>query len=200
MHKNPHRKPPHLPSHQRHEVEVCRGEEEVSEANVTLVPFFHNRADIIGKVLARDRLVSTGILPNVNFTYKTETETGCTARDKDLFPHHKVDEQPNKKPKKGYYFHKRRESDDKNAVASVKVVPQLGCVSQDSEALVSQCGKQYRGNPMQKVLGSIRKVRFTQSTLCQASIREKKGPSLGNKCQSSSSAKSLRCEIWGPVP
>ena len=32
---------------------------------------------------------------------------------------------------------------------------------------------------MQKVLGSIRKVRFTQSTLRHASIREKKGPSLG---------------------
>ena len=36
-----------------------------------------------------------------------------------------------------------------------------------------------RSNPMQKVLGSIRKVRFTQSTLRQASMREKKGPSLG---------------------
>ena len=32
---------------------------------------------------------------------------------------------------------------------------------------------------MQKVLGSIRRVRFTQSTLRQASIQEKKGPSLG---------------------
>ena len=32
---------------------------------------------------------------------------------------------------------------------------------------------------MQKVLGLIRRVRFTQSTLRQASIREKKGPSLG---------------------
>ena len=32
---------------------------------------------------------------------------------------------------------------------------------------------------MQQVLGSIRKVRLTQSTLRQASIREKKGPSLG---------------------
>ena len=32
---------------------------------------------------------------------------------------------------------------------------------------------------MQKVLGSFRKVRFTQSTLRQASTREKKGPSLG---------------------
>ena len=32
---------------------------------------------------------------------------------------------------------------------------------------------------MQKVLGPIRKVRFTKSTLRQASIREKKGPTLG---------------------
>ena len=37
-----------------------------------------------------------------------------------------------------------------------------------------------RETPMQKVLGSIRKVRFTQSTLRQGRIREKKGPSLGN--------------------
>ena len=61
----------------------------------------------------------------------------------------------------------------------MKIVPQLGCVSQDSDALVSQRGKQSQGNPMQKVLGSIRKVRFTQSTPRQASIRENQGPSLG---------------------
>ena len=108
-----------------------------------------------------------------------KTESGCRAGDKCLFPHHKVDEQPKKKPKKGYYSHKRRESNDKNAVAIVKIEPQLGCVSQDSEALVSQRGKQSRGNPMQKVLGPIRRVRLTQSTLRQASIHEKKEPSLG---------------------
>ena len=66
------------------------------------------------------------------------------ARDKYLFPRHQVDEQPNKKPKKGYHSHKGRESDDNNAVAIVKIVPQLGCVSQDSEALVSQRGKHPR--------------------------------------------------------
>ena len=108
-----------------------------------------------------------------------KTETGCKAGDKCLFPHHKVDERPNKKPKKGYYSHRRRESDDKNAVAIVKIVTQLGCVSQDSEALVSQRGEQSPGNPMQKVSGPIRRKRITQSTLRQASIREKKGPSLG---------------------
>ena len=79
-----------------------------------------------------------------------KTETGCKARDNPLFPHHKVDEQPNKKPKKVYYSHKRRESDDNNAVAIVKIVPQLGCVSQDSDALVSQRGKQLRGNRCKK--------------------------------------------------
>ena len=58
-----------------------------------------------------------------------------SANDRCLFPHHQVDEQPNKKPKKQ---RPRRESDDKNAVAIVKIVSQLGCVSQDSDALVLQ--------------------------------------------------------------
>ena len=83
-----------------------------------------------------------------------------------------------KKTKKSDHSHKRRESDDKNAVAVVKTVPQLGCVSQDSGAHVSQ-GRKSLGNPMQKVLEPIQRVRFTESTLRQASIREKKGPSLG---------------------
>ena len=55
---------------------------------------------------------------------------------------------------------KRRESDDKNAVAIVKSVSQLGCVSQDSDALVSQ-GRESRGSPMQKVLEPIQRVRST---------------------------------------
>ena len=63
---------------------------------------------------------------------------------------------------------KNKRKRDKNAVAIVKIVPLLGCVSQETDALVSQ-GRKSRGNPMQKVLGSIR----------QASIPEKKGPSLG---------------------
>ena len=100
-----------------------------------------------------------------------KTETGCKAGNK-FFPASFVDEQPNKNPKKGYYSH-RRESDDKNAVAIVKFVPQFGCVPEDSEALVSQCGKQYRGNPTQKVLGPIGRTRVIQSTLRQPSFWEK---------------------------
>ena len=44
--KNQTTLPPHLLSQPYHEVEVCRGRE-VSEAKVTMGPFFDNREDII---------------------------------------------------------------------------------------------------------------------------------------------------------
>ena len=67
VHKNRHQMPPHFLSQQWHEVEVCRGKE-VSRAKVILVSFLDNRVDTMWKVLARNRLVSIGILPNVNST------------------------------------------------------------------------------------------------------------------------------------
>ena len=79
-----------------------------------------------------------------------KTGSGCKAGDECLFPHHKVDEQPPKKKKKSYHSQEGRESDDKNAVAIVKIVPQLSCVSQDSESLDSQRGGQSRGNRCKK--------------------------------------------------
>ena len=56
----------------------------------------------------------------------------------------------------------------------------MGCASKDSDALgfLKEANKPGR-DPMQKVLGPIRRIRLTQSTLRQASIREKQGPSLG---------------------
>ena len=51
---------------------------------------------------------------------------------------------------------------------------QLGCVSQDAEAPESATIS--RNGP--KVLGPIRRVRFTRVTLRQANIPESKGPSL----------------------
>ena len=78
----------------------------------------------------------------------------------------KVEEQPNKKPKKG---------DDKSAVDIVKSVRQLSCVSQDIEppelAAILRKGTE--------VLGPIRRVLFIRAALRQANIRENKGPSLG---------------------
>ena len=44
--QNQNTMPPQLLSHPCHEAEVCRGKE-VSEAKITMVPFFDNRADII---------------------------------------------------------------------------------------------------------------------------------------------------------
>ena len=125
-----------------------------------------------------------------------KTETGRKAGDNCLFPHHEVDEQPNKKPKKGHYSHTRRESDDKNAVASVKIVPQLGCVSQDSDALFSQIGKQSRRNPMQKVLGPIRRI-TVHSVYGTSSKYPGKERTIDwkNTSQKSSSAKSQSTEI-----
>ena len=51
-----------------------------------------------------------------------------------------------------------------------------------------------------KVLGPTRRVRFTQSTQRQASIRENEGPSLGKiKVSKYSPANSLHYEIWGQI-
>ena len=120
--KNQNTMPPHLLSHPCHEVEVCR-RKELSKAKVTM-PFFDNRADIVCKVLARDHLVKIGILPSVNLT--KQKRVAKQEISKCSFPHQKVHEQPNKKPKKCYDSHKRRASDDKNAVAIVKIVPSIG--------------------------------------------------------------------------
>ena len=74
---------------------------------------------------------------------------------------------------------KKRESEDKSSVALVQSLSQLGCILQDSDALDSQGTKEFRRNLMQKVLNAIQRVRFTKSTLRHASIRDKKGASLG---------------------
>ena len=174
MHKNQNTLPPRLLSQPHHEVVVCR-RKEVSEAK-------SNHGAILRQP-CRCYLRGTCTRTPCEYWHPPEcqfyeSETGCEVGDKCQFPHHKVDEQPKKKPKNGYYSHKRRESDDKNAVAIVKTVSQLGCVSQDSDALVSQ-GRKSRGNPMQRVLEPIQRVRFTKSTLRQASIRDKKEPSFG---------------------
>ena len=126
----------------------------------------------------------------------------CKAGDKCLFPHHELtNNQTKSRRKRPFLSPPQKESDDRNAAAIVKIVSQMGCVSHDSELLDSQRGKQAGGNPMEEVLGPIRRERFTQCTLRQASIREKKGPPLGkNTGQKSEKAKSLRYEIGGPVP
>ena len=100
-------------------------------------------------------------LPECQF-YRTKW--GCKFGAACSFPHWKVEEQPNKKPKK---------DEGKSAVTIVKSVRQSSCVSQDTEppdsVSISRKGT--------KVLGPVRRVRLTRAALRQANIREKEGPS-----------------------
>ena len=78
-----------------------------------------------------------------------KSETGSKFGAEGSFPHWKVEKQPNKRPKKG---------GDKSAVAIVKSVRQLGCVSQDAESPESVTIS-WKST---KVFGSNRRVRFTR--------------------------------------
>ena len=171
--KNQSTLPPHLLSQPHHEVEVCRGRE-VSEAKVTMGPFFDKPCRYCLKGTCTRTLCEYWHPPECHF-YKNAT--GCKAGDKCLFPHYKVDEQPNKKAEKEQHPKMKRKR-RQECCAFVKSVSLLGCVSQHSDALVSQ-GRKSRRNPMQKVLEPIQRVRFTKSTLRHASIQEKNWPSLG---------------------
>ena len=130
--------------------------------------------------------MTVGILPNtssvnlnrdVNSAIFVRSHTG------------KWHEQQNKKPKKG---------GDKNAVAIVKDIRQLGCVLHDlelpeSEMLCKVQRNSHRetwsiekncetsavfGGSTKEVVPN-RRVRFTRATLRQAKTRENKGPSVG---------------------
>ena len=156
-----------------------------------MAELFDNRADTIWKVLVRDHLVSSGILPNVNsvkLNRVAKLVTSVCSRTTRL-----KDNQV-KSRKRDF---KTEKSDDKGAAAIVKTVPQLGCVLARLRATRTSEKREVSGNPIQKVLGSIRRVRFTQSTVRQASIRENKGPSIAweNTSQNASPAKSLRNEM-----
>ena len=148
-----HQKPLHTLIHKIEELEVRR-EKGVSEAGVRL-----------GSTAVPKLLFDCWHPPECQF-YKTES--GCKFGNKCSFPHWKVEEQPNKKPKK---------DGDKNAVATVKDVRQLGCVLQDTEprqsSSISRTGTE--------VLGPIRRVRSTRAAPRYADIRENKGPSMKKK-------------------
>ena len=97
-----------------------------------------------------------------------------------MYPHHEIDEQPNKKPKKVNYSHKRKESDDKNAVGCCEKCTTIGLRLARLGSIGISKRKTVPGKPdVRKFWKPIQRVRFTKSTLRQASIREKKGPSLG---------------------
>ena len=115
-----------------------------------------------------------------------KSDAGCKFGTECWFPRWKVEEQPNKRPKKG---------GDKSAVAIVKSVRQLGCLSQDA-------------GPPESATISRKSTKFwdqfdeydTQEVRCVKQTSEKtKVHRWKNTSQTSSSAQSLRREIWGPI-
>ena len=182
--KNQNTLPPHFLSHQCHEVEVCQGKE-VSEAKVTMVPFFDNRADIIWRVLARERFVNIGILPSVNsikMKRVVRLETSVCFRITRLMN----DEKPNKK--------QRRATSQKEEKPMTRMLWLLWKVYHNFVV--------YHKIQMHSFL----KVESLGKTRCRKSWHQFKGyDSLslrnvkqvsGKRQDHSSSAKSLRFEIW----
>ena len=130
--QNPHQKPLHPLNHQHEEVEVRRGKEARGRSQTGRIIRQPCRYYLKG-TCARS-LCEYWHPPERQF-YKTES--GCEAGDKCLFPQYKIEEQPSEKPKKSCNPQNGK-SDDKGAVAIVRTVPQLGCVSQDSAIRTSE--------------------------------------------------------------
>ena len=94
-------------------------------------PFFDNRVDIIWRVPARERLVNIGIRQSAN-SYKVKR---VVRLETSVCFHITVVMNNQLKGRRKGTSPKRRESEDKGAVAIVKSVSQLGCVLQDLDAL-----------------------------------------------------------------
>ena len=116
----------------------------------------------------------------INFS---QSESACKFGNKCSFPHRKVEDQPNKKPK---------QSGDRSAVATVKDVRQLGCVLQDTEP--PEYSSILRKGT--KVLGPIRRVRFTRAASGEHP-RNQRSIAESDTSQTSSPAQSPRYEIRG---
>ena len=119
--------------------------------------------------------MNIGIQPSVNTAIQ---KRNCKAGDKRLFPHHKVDEQPNNKPKKGYHSKKRRESDDKNAVAIVKIEHNWVASRKTPR------GKQSWRSPMQRSLGTDSKSTIHSVYATSSMVSGKAKDHRWEKCKS----------------
>ena len=148
------------------------------------------------KALARDRFVSIGVLPNVSSVkLNRDVKPGMSvySRTTRLTSNHI------KSPKK-LPFPQRKRKRRQKCCGYCEHCTTIGLRLARLGNTVFSKRKTVQGKPIQKFLGSIGQVRFTQSTLRQASIRENKRTiAWKNTSQTSSSAKSQRCEIWGQL-
>ena len=112
------------------------------------------------------------------YFYKKKKKRDAKQGDKCLFPHYKVDEQPSKKSKKSFNPQKRTKGRE-GCCSYCENCTTVGLCFARLRAIRTSESVKYRGNPRHEVWRSIRRVRFTQSSPRQASIRENNGPSLG---------------------
>ena len=183
-----HRKPYHPLSHnlQKHEVEVCR-EKEMPQAEASLRNSIDRR-----KVLAPNRLVSIGILPHVN-SIKRNLDVSSA-----LSPHSRITRLTNnqiKSDRQRAQFPKWKRKRRQECCGTCEKCVTIGlCITR------FRCTRFSQAESLEKARCKKSWDRFDKYgslSLRHASIREKKGPSLGKILQvkKSSSAKSQRNAI-----
>ena len=143
-------------------------EEEISEAIITMEPFSDNRADVIWRVLARDRLVNFGIHPNVN---SAKQKRGAKRKISVCSLIIRLMNNRTKSQRKATILTKKKKTTTR--------MRWLLWTSYHNWVASRKTRMRWFLKRSQKVWGSIWKVRFTLSTPRQATIREKKGPSIG---------------------
>ena len=121
--------------------------------------------------------MSVAILPNVNSTKQNRVVKQVISV---CFPHHKVDEQPNKKTEKYLPFPKRKRKRRQECCDYFEKCITIGCVFTRLGNIGFSERQTDPGKPDAKSLGINSKSTVHQSTPRQASIRKKKkGPLLG---------------------
>ena len=182
--------PSRLLSQPCHEVEV-RGGREVSKAE-------NNHGSILRQPC---RYYFKDTCTSCEYWHPSEcqfyqTETGCKGGDKCLFPHHKVDELPNKKPQKELSFPQRKRKRRQTCCGYFEICTPIGLCLAGLGVIGFSKRQTVPGKPEAKCFGinstgTIRAVHATSSKYPgkQRTIAWK------NTSQNSSSAKSPRYEI-----
>ena len=125
-----------------------------------------------------------------------QNESGCKAEDKCLFPHHKVDEQPNKKTKERLPFPKRKRKRRQKCSGYCENCTSVGLCLARLGAIGFSKRRTGPGKPDKKSLGTNSK-KTIHSVYATSSMFPRKIRTIAWKhtSQNSSSAKSLRYEI-----
>ena len=179
--------PPYLLSHQRHEEEAHSRKRSVRGRSQT------------GTILRQPcRYYLKGTCSRSPCEYWHPPESQCCKTEsvrQCLFPDHKVDEQPNQKPKKRDHSPKKKRKRRQGCCSFCENCTTVGLCFARVRAIRTSEKREVSENPRQTVLGTNQRVQFTQSALRQASIRKERIIAWKNTSQKSSSAKSQRFEI-----